>query len=418
MPFPTLQTRKRFPRLQPEGLYVMFECDTLSFMDTVRTIACKLTPTPEQRAEIDATLAAFADACNFIADVARREHTTNKVKIQHACYTDVRAQFGLSANLAIRAIARVCAALKVKSKAHSTFEPTSIDYDQRIFSFREWDWTFSLTLLHSRERLETMLGDYQKGRLKSHTPTSATLVKRRNGTFFLHVRLKNPAPQPRETADVLGVDLGRTDIAHTSDDQDWSGQTLTALRDRYSRRRAALQKKASKGTRSTRRRCRELLARLSGREARFQRQTNHEISKDLIGNAMHSGRSIALEDLTGIRERTNQEPRKKTERRRSNSWAFYQLRSFVAYKAQGSGVVVHLVPSAYTSQMCHACLHLGERRGKRFACTHPACGWHGDADLNGARNIRILGLNVAQARGPWLHCPLNGTGGLLKAAGL
>src|SRR5690242_10148761 len=117
-------------------------------MDIGRTIACKLTPTAEQRAELDATMTAFADACNFIADMARREHTTNKVKLQHACYTDVRAQVGVSANLAIRAIARVCAALKVKSKAHSTFEPTSVDYDQRIFSLREWDWTFSLTLLH------------------------------------------------------------------------------------------------------------------------------------------------------------------------------------------------------------------------------------------------------------------------------
>ena len=69
----------------------------------------------------------------------------------------------MSANLAIRAIARACAALKIKSKAHSTFAPTSIDYDQRIFSFREWDWTFRLTLLRSRTRLETALGDYQKG---------------------------------------------------------------------------------------------------------------------------------------------------------------------------------------------------------------------------------------------------------------
>ena len=122
--------------------------------------------------------------------MARREHTTNKVKLQHVCYTDVRVRFGLSANLAIRAIARVCAALKVKSKAHSTFEPTSIDYDQRIFSFREWDWTFSLTLLHNRARFDATLGDYQKGRLKGHTPTSATLVKRRDGTFFLHVQFK------------------------------------------------------------------------------------------------------------------------------------------------------------------------------------------------------------------------------------
>jgi putative transposase len=393
-------------------------CDRMPCMDTVRTIACKLAPTPEQRAELDATLVAFADACTFIADVARQEHTTNKVKVQHACYTDVRARFGLSANLAIRAIARVCAALKVKSKAHSTFAPTSIDYDQRIFSFREWDWTFSLTLLHSRARLQAALGDYQKGRLKGHTPTSATLVKRRGGTYFLHIQIKSQAPRPHASRDVLGVDLGRRDIAHTSDDQNWSGQTLTALRDRYSRVRAALQKKASKGTRSTRRRCRQLLARLSGQEHRFQRQTNHEISKDLVAHAYCSGRALALEDLTGIRERTNQHPRGTTERRRSNSWAFYQLRQFVAYKAEAAGIALHRVPAPYTSQMCHVCLHLGNRHGKRFACTNPACLWHGDSDLNGARNIRLLGLNVAQARGPWLHCSLNAAGGLLKAAGL
>lgn len=159
-------------------------------MKTVRTVPCKLSPTPGQRLEMDATLAAFAEACNAIAEVARREHTTNKVKIQRACYQDIRARFGLSANLAIRAIARVCAALKVKAKAHSTFEPTSIDYDARIFNFREWDWTCSLTLLHSRERLETALGPYQTTRLKGQAPTSATLVKRRNGTYFLHVQLK------------------------------------------------------------------------------------------------------------------------------------------------------------------------------------------------------------------------------------
>lgn len=29
-------------------------------------------------------------------------------------------------------------------------------------------------------------------------------------------------------------------------------------------------------------------------------------------------------------------------------------------------------PAAYTSQICHSCLHLGSRTGKRFACAH--CG--------------------------------------------
>ena len=68
-------------------------------MDSIRTIACKLAPTAEQRAELDATLVAFANACNFIADVARQMHSSNKVKVQHSCYTDVRRRFGLSANL-------------------------------------------------------------------------------------------------------------------------------------------------------------------------------------------------------------------------------------------------------------------------------------------------------------------------------
>src|SRR5262245_44917508 len=140
------------------------------------------------------------------------------------------------------------------------------------------------------------------------------------------------------------------------------------------------------------RRCRGLLDRLSGREQRFQRHTNHVISKALVETAKRTNAALALEDLTGIRERTNQEPRPKTERRRSNSWAFFQLRQFITYKAALSGVILHLVPAAYTSQMCHRCLHIGSRKGKRFSCTNSSCGWGGDADFNGAKNIQTLGL--------------------------
>jgi len=48
-------------------------------METTRTIVLKLHPTAEQATELDATLRTFASACDHIADVARREHTTNKV---------------------------------------------------------------------------------------------------------------------------------------------------------------------------------------------------------------------------------------------------------------------------------------------------------------------------------------------------
>ena len=136
--------------MPPSVLYVKFVCDTSVGMETTRTIVLKLQPTAEQATEMDATLSAFAKACDFIADVARRIHSTNKVLVQKECYKEVRERFGLSANLAIRAIARVCAALKVPEQAHSIFKPTSVDYDARIFSFREWDWTVSVMLLFSR----------------------------------------------------------------------------------------------------------------------------------------------------------------------------------------------------------------------------------------------------------------------------
>jgi transposase len=124
---------------------------------------------------------------------------------------------------------------------------------------------------------------------------------------------------------------------------------------------------------------------------------------DLLAN------SLPLEDLTGIRERTKTRSRTATERRRGNSWGFYQLRQFVGYTAALASVLVVLHPPAYTSQMCHACLHLGHRHEKRFTCTKPACGWYGDADWNAAQNLAILGLNLSQPRGPWLHCELQGS---------
>ncbi|WP_039895998.1 zinc ribbon domain-containing protein [Lyngbya sp. PCC 8106] len=63
-------------------------------------------------------------------------------------------------------------------------------------------------------------------------------------------------------------------------------------------------------------------------------------------------------ETSGFREklaefnRTNQKPRNKTERRRSNSWAFYQLRAFLEYKGIKEGVKVIAIPPSYTSQTC------------------------------------------------------------------
>ena len=232
------------------------------------------------------------------------------------------------------------------------------------------------------------------------------LLKGRNGDYYIHINLDNDAPDLICAKDVLGVDLGRVDICHTSDGDSWSGQQLNKIRNKYAGLRKSLQKKASLGTRSSRRRCRGLLKRLSGKEKRFQKQINHEISKQLVNNAAASHRAIALEDLTGIRERTNQLPRNKQERRKSNSWSFYMLRQFLTYKCVLAGVPLILVNPAYTSKTCHKCGHIGNRSGKQFVCKNPECMNRCDPDYQGAKNIAALGVYINNPGGSSLACRL------------
>jgi putative transposase len=399
-------------------------------MTQVLTVSCKLKVSQSQAAKLDATMDAFVQALNWV-NQNTPEKVVNAVKLQSLCYYQIRARFGLSSNLARttsrlrdqQVCRRLAGARKVARQKNRPVKALSLrdanankggfaTYDARIFSFREKDWTVSLTTVGGRERFELAIGRYQRERLAGSNPKSATLVKRKDGSYSIQICVEAEPSPPQRTDRVLGVDLGRTDIAHTSEGDNWNGQQLNRIRDHYSKLRAVLQRKASKGTRSSRRRCRQLLQRLSGKERRFQAWVNHRISKAIVSRAKATNSALALEDLTGIRETVNQQPRSKAERRRTNNWAFYQLRMFVVYKAAIAGVPVVLVPPAYTSQTCHRCLHIhpdpaqSYRSGKKFKCGH--CGWEGDADLNGANVIALLGAAVNQPRGSWLACQLQG----------
>jgi len=382
-------------------------------MSQVLTISCKLKVSPSQAAKLDATLEAFGQALNWV-NQNTPEKVANAVKLQSLCYREIRARFGLSSNLAQQVCRRLAGARKVARQKNRPVKALSLrdanankrgfaTYDARIFSFREKDWTVSLTTVGGRERFELAIGHYQREQLTGSNPKSATLVKRKDGSYFIQICVEAEPSPPQRTGRMLGVDLGRTDIAHTSEGDNWNGQQLNRVRDHYSKLRAVLQRKASKGTRSSRRRCRELVKRLSGKERRFQTWVNHRISKTIVAKAMAVNSAIALEDLTGIRERVNPQPCSKPERRRSNSWAFYQLRSFISYKALKAGIKVVLVNPRYSSQTCHRCLHIhpdpeqSYRSGKKFKCGH--CGWEGDADFNGANVIALLGAVVNQPRG-------------------
>jgi IS605 OrfB family transposase len=373
----------------------------------ILTIRARLAAGSATNTALARTLEAFAAGCNSINQAAPTK-MKSKVQLQKLCYHMLRQEHGLSANLAIRAIARVAGARKTagkKGRPVGKFRPTSVQYDARIFSIK--GEVVSLGTLEGRRHVSFILGAQDRARLAaSPPPTSATLVLSQKGLLWLHIQIKVACPESVAALSVIGIDLGRTDIAVTSTGQHFSGQSITKARDHFSSVRSSLQCKASQGTatRSTRRRVRQLLQQLGGSEKRFSNWHNHTVSRQIVNQALASHSAIALEDLTGIRERTNQQPRSKVERRRSNRWAFYQLRQFITYKAVLAGVPLYLVPPAYTSQTCHRCLRLGDRKGKFFSCLNPECGWNGDSDYNGACVIAVVGAVVSQPGGPGLTC--------------
>ena len=78
---------------------------------------------------------------------------------------------------------------------------------------------------------------------------------------------------------------------------------------------------------------------------------NHNVSKKLVQFATQNEVSvIGMEDLTGIRKRTESKVSKEF-RYEHSSWAFRQLQGFVEYKAKEAGIAkVIYVNSEFTSQ--------------------------------------------------------------------
>jgi IS605 OrfB family transposase len=183
-------------------------------------------------------------------------------------------------------------------------------------------------------------------------------------------------PQGPEPDYWLGVDLGIVNLATDSDGVAYSGKAVRAVRNRQLRKRLQ-----SRGTKSARR----LLRKRRRRESRFARDVNHVISKAIVREAKGTGRGIKLEDLSGIRGRVTV---RKAQRADAHSWAFGQLRRFIAYKAALAGVPVVLVDPRNTSRECPGC-GLIDRRNRPtrdvFCCAR--CGLAGPADHIAARNI-------------------------------
>ena len=182
-----------------------------------QTLLVKLVPTPEHHAALMRTLEAFNAACNAIADVAFAHHMANKIELQKLVYYDIRAQFGLSSQMAIRAIAKVAEAYKRDKKIKPSFRPHgAMVYDERIYNFPTAD-RVSLLTLDGRVLVPFRFGVYAEGMMQRQRGQCDLLYRTSSDTFFLAVTVDAPEPTPHEAEDYVGVDLGVITLAATAD---------------------------------------------------------------------------------------------------------------------------------------------------------------------------------------------------------
>jgi IS605 OrfB family transposase len=364
------------------------------------TLQTQLLPTADQARTFKATVERFNEAADWLAGVAFSRKVSNKFVLQKLAYVELRERFGLAADMAIRCIGQVVEAYKRdKAKRPKFRKHAAVPFSMgKNIGFKGPD-RVSISTLIGRVVVPYIMGKYQAERF-GWSQGQCDLVLRRDGKWFLLVTVDVPDGTPIPPSDFIGVDLGVENIAVDSTGEFHTEPAIEAKRLKYAARRKAIGRKTKGASRKTRRQCHKAMARAERKEARYRKDVNHCIAKKLVAKAKDTERGIALEDLEGIRDRIRFA---KPQRARMGSWAFFQLRSFVEYKARLEGVTVVLVDPRNTSRTCSRCGHCdkGNRKSQaEFVCLH--CGYSEHADLNAALNLRDrarVAVNLPMAAG-------------------
>ncbi|MFC1768787.1 RNA-guided endonuclease InsQ/TnpB family protein [Nanoarchaeota archaeon] len=317
------------------------------------------------------TMRQYNQAVSYISNKGFDTNTWNRYNLHHLCYYEARKIFKLPSQFIInanRVASQTLKSIRKKKASRPIFkEYLPLSFDKRTFSFY-YD-KVRLTTINGRIDIPIEIPEYYWKYL-DWNPQTANVILDRKGIMFIHITFSR-AIKIIKSQGRLGVDVGINHIAVTSDRKFFTGSKIKNYRIKFKRLRTKLQ---VKGTRSAER----LLKKISGRERRFKAWVNHNISKRIVSSC--SAGTIVLENLKGIRNI-------RKGRRFNfwlNGWSFYQLHSFIAYKAARRGISIVKVNPFNTSKRCSKCGSIGTRSHGSFFCH---CGYSLNADLNASFNL-------------------------------
>ncbi|MBU0532266.1 transposase [Candidatus Micrarchaeota archaeon] len=346
---------------------------------------------PPSRELID-TMVEFSKATQFAYNYAVKNKIRSWKILHQKTYRKIRAFSKLPSQLSCKAIKYALETKKgCRNRKVNFSKELSIRYDHRSYSF-DFSGICSLSTIYGRIRQTLYVPEYYLRTYRNWEIRSATLSK--SGKHLsLNITVTRNVDVAAHTSNnkVIGIDLGINNLATTSEKQFFKG-----VKDKLANFQRLKSRLQSKGTASARRH----LKKLSGRQTRFMRSINHEISKLIVSRA-NAGDIIVLEDLYGIRDKS----KGRALNRLISNWAFYQLKNFIEYKTLRKGAIFISIPSHHSSKTCSRCNETYTKRPKNagfFKCLN--CGYSCNADLNASLNLRgrtnvlrnVLGLLVNQ----------------------
>ena len=235
--------------------------------------------------------------------------------------------------------------------------------------------TIKFTTIKGRIEVPFLRYPFANKKWKNISTTCELQYKYSKDEWYIIVFLNIEPQQVKSENKVLGIDRGCKHIAVLSNNKFFNSKELLRVKNKYNYLRKKLQ---SKGTKSSKR----LLRRLSGKENRFTRDVNHQISKQIVN----------LPFDTFVLEKLNIKLKKKNGKEFNkilSNWSWKQLETFLSYKAELSGKKVCFVDARYTSQKCSICGYTAKSNRKSqslFTCKR--CSLTLNADINASRNIK------------------------------
>ena len=364
-------------------------------MEITITAKIKILPTEKQAEYLKHTYNQILLANNEISEFVFYNKEFNRNNINKVMYYDLREKYSLKSQMAQSCMKTVIA--KYQSAKSNGHEFSLINFKRNEYDL-VWNRDYSLNLDKNIFSINTI-----EGRLKIPFESkfnekyfdgtwsfgTAKLVNKFD-KFFLHIPVSKDVDNFsfENCKQVVGIDLGINFIAATYDSKGkslfFNGKHIKDKRAQFSKTRKELQQVKTPSSRKR-------LKAIGSRENRFVTDVNHQVTKALI-EKYGSNTLFILEDLTGIRNST--EKVRKNNRYISVSWAFYQFRQMLEYKASLVGSKVIFVDPRYTSQACPKCGHVEkDNRDKKnhiFKCK--ACGYTSNDDRIGSMNLQRKGI--------------------------